>query len=397
MKSNRTKAMKLTAVILAIGSSAMLLSRRTNADNPRPERIRFGRQVVAVERFAIASSDNDALVLRGWTGGAVTFERELGLLPDAAIDRANGRVIIAERLVGDQARHDTLTSETISGEEIWSIPLVDDGGFRRMGYVGGGGPSSLVLDSTGKRLFVYMYRGHSSRVDLWETSSPTRLASSDVLSSCNAAELQFVVERNGLLLSCYGTNELVMLDGSTLTERWRHSMGTEIFARTGQPFNKIGGAIGALAGAVYLDSGTLLGVRDDGEAHIIDSQSGEELRRVQLASTSVPAVPQGMTGETSDGQLWIGWEPTEDGVTSVRRVKVYDTQSWQMTREVALPQAAAEIQWDDEGPIALTLDHSLIALQSTNSLLFPFADRSALRETEILIDGHKWSVRKLIR
>ena len=80
---------------------------------------------------------------------------------------------------------------------------------------------SLVLSRDSATLYVYMYNGHSSRVDSWAATTGERMQSSNILTYCDSAQLKYIAATDTLAVGCFDSNELIMFDGRTLVERWR--------------------------------------------------------------------------------------------------------------------------------------------------------------------------------
>ena len=119
MKQNRTgRTATFTLLAIAVVAALGLLNRRAIADNIARPWLGISRSVVASERYAIVADKNKTMQLRGWVAGELVYERLLGLLPDVAVNHGEKLVYIAERVGGDQDRHDVLTAEHLDGSKI---------------------------------------------------------------------------------------------------------------------------------------------------------------------------------------------------------------------------------------------------------------------------------------
>jgi DNA-binding beta-propeller fold protein YncE len=266
---------------------------------------------------------------------------ETGYKPDFAISPDGRRLYMAAIRGSDPtAWEDDLTAfDATTWQAVWKTQIEHAAGANGRAVYIDIGPSALAISPDGSRLFIFQYAGHDDWFTVMDTATGKTIAKSEHMAYCDGADLQFSHDGQWLYLSCYGSNDIHVMNAKTLQiEGTLNIPGAPFSDYPGvPPYAKIGGVPGSMIGTVVSPDGKwVYVVTDEPRLALVNLEKRNIERWVDLGRQSYPASHDGMVALSADGnRLFVGVR-TQGADSNVDGIRVFDTQSWQQITELSL-------------------------------------------------------------
>ena len=220
--------------------------------------------------------------------------------------------------------------DAISGEELWTVSRE----YPKTGYLGDGGPPTIIVSPDGGRLYVYESDNQDGQVHrmvaAYDAGSgqpvarapiPFRTSQENaVLYSC-AASIWPATSDDQVLAICKGGGSYNLLDMAS---------GDFIESMAGVP---VSGMTVETAGSV---NGKLVYVvTDQGDVAVYDRESMELIEVVELIDDAQPAW-SGAALSPDGSRLYVALRSVDTGAY-FREVRVFDTATWEEVDRFELP------------------------------------------------------------